>query len=52
MPSERPDYVFIAAAKVGGIQANDTLRADFLYENLVIEANLIARRPRRRRRSG
>ena len=38
---ERPDYVFIAAAKVGGIQANDTLRADFLYENLVIEGNLI-----------
>ena len=37
----RPDYLFIAAAKVGGIQANDRLRADFLYENLVIEANLI-----------
>ncbi|MEO6409494.1 MAG: GDP-L-fucose synthase [Burkholderiaceae bacterium] len=37
----RPDYIFIAAAKVGGIQANDRLRADFLYENLVIEANLI-----------
>jgi len=41
MAEERPDYVFVAAAKVGGIQANDTLRADFLYENLVIEANLI-----------
>ena len=38
---ERPDYVFMAAAKVGGIQANDTQRADFLYENLVIQANLI-----------
>ncbi len=37
----RPDYLFIAAAKVGGIQANDRLRADFLYENLVIEANLV-----------
>jgi GDP-L-fucose synthase len=42
MQRERPDYVFIAAAKVGGIQANDTLRADFLYENLAIEANLIS----------
>src|SRR6478672_3220304 len=41
MAEERPDYVFVAAAKVGGIQANDTLRADFLYENLVIEGNLI-----------
>ncbi len=41
MAEERPDYVFVAAAKVGGIQANDTLRADFLYQNLVIEANLI-----------
>ena len=41
MASERPDYVFVAAAKVGGIQANDTLRADFLYQNLVIEGNLI-----------
>ena len=39
--SERPDYLFIAAAKVGGIQANDTFRADFLYQNLLIEANLI-----------
>jgi GDP-L-fucose synthase len=39
--NERPDYLFIAAAKVGGIQANDTFRADFLYQNLVIEANLI-----------
>jgi GDP-L-fucose synthase len=39
--AERPDYIFIAAARVGGIQANDTYRADFLYENLAIEANLI-----------
>ena len=37
----RPDYIFIAAAKVGGIHANNTFRADFLYENLVVEANLI-----------
>lgn len=37
----RPDYIFIAAAKVGGIHANNTYRADFLYQNLVIEANLI-----------
>jgi GDP-L-fucose synthase len=37
----QPDYVFIAAAKVGGIQANNVLRADFIYQNLVIEANLI-----------
>jgi len=39
--SERPRYVFIAAARVGGIHANDTLRAEFLYENLLIEANVI-----------
>lgn len=38
---EKPDYIFIAAAKVGGIQANNTYRADFLYQNLMIEANLI-----------
>ena len=41
MNRERPDYVFIAAARVGGIHANNTLRADFLYENLAIETNLI-----------
>ena len=41
LATERPDYVFIAAAKVGGIQANNTFRADFLYQNLQIEANLI-----------
>jgi GDP-L-fucose synthase len=38
---ERPDYVFIAAAKVGGILANNTYRGQFVYENLAIEANLI-----------
>jgi len=37
----KPDYIFIAAAKVGGIHANNTQRADFLYDNLMIEANLI-----------
>lgn len=37
----QPDYIFIAAAKVGGIQANNVYRADFLYQNLMIEANLI-----------
>jgi GDP-L-fucose synthase len=37
----RPDYIFVAAAKVGGIQANNLYRANFLYENLAIEANLI-----------
>lgn len=41
LSSERPDYIFIAAAKVGGIQANNLYRADFLYQNLMIEANLI-----------
>ena len=40
-PSNEPDYIFIAAAKVGGIQANNQYRADFLYQNLIIEANLI-----------
>ena len=39
--TEKPDYVFLAAAKVGGILANDTYRADFLYENLMIESNII-----------
>ncbi|PVD52645.1 GDP-fucose synthetase [Terrimonas sp.] len=38
---ERPAYVFLAAAKVGGIVANNTFRADFIYENLMIEANII-----------
>lgn len=39
--SEKPDYVFLAAAKVGGIVANNTYRADFLYENLAIQNNVI-----------
>lgn len=39
--AEKPEYVFLAAAKVGGILANNTYRADFLYENLMIESNVI-----------
>jgi len=39
--SEKPDYVFLAAAKVGGIMANNTYRADFIYENLQIQNNVI-----------
>jgi GDP-L-fucose synthase len=38
---EKPDYVFLAAAKVGGIHANNTYRADFIYQNLTIETNVI-----------
>ena len=38
---EKPEYIFLAAAKVGGILANNTYRADFLYENLMIESNVI-----------
>jgi GDP-L-fucose synthase len=38
---EKPEYVFLAAAKVGGIHANNTYRADFLYENLMIQNNVI-----------
>jgi GDP-L-fucose synthase len=38
---EKPEYVFLAAAKVGGIVANNTYRADFLYENLMIQSNVI-----------
>ncbi|MBC7947012.1 MAG: GDP-L-fucose synthase [Chitinophagaceae bacterium] len=38
---EKPDYVFLAAAKVGGIVANNTYRAEFLYDNLIIESNVI-----------
>ncbi|MGB1074393.1 MAG: NAD-dependent epimerase/dehydratase family protein, partial [Flavobacteriales bacterium] len=41
MERERPTHVFVAAAKVGGIHANNVYRADFLYDNLMIEANLI-----------
>lgn len=39
--SEKPEYVFLAAAKVGGIQANNIYRADFIYENLMIQNNVI-----------
>ena len=39
--AERPDYVFLAAARVGGILANDSYPADFIYDNLCIEANVI-----------
>jgi Nucleoside-diphosphate-sugar epimerases len=41
MQQALPDYIFIAAAKVGGIHANNTYPADFIYQNLVIETNLI-----------
>lgn len=39
--TQKPDYIFIAAAKVGGIQANNVYRADFIYQNLMMESNLI-----------
>jgi len=39
--SEKPEYVFLAAAKVGGIHANNVYRADFIYENMMIEANVV-----------
>ena len=38
---EKPEYVFLAAAKVGGIMANKTVPAQFIYENLVVETNVI-----------
>ena len=38
---EKPDYVILAAAKVGGIYANNTYPADFIYQNIMIEANVI-----------
>jgi GDP-L-fucose synthase len=41
LEAEKPDYVFVAAARVGGIQANNSYRADFIYENLAVECNLI-----------
>lgn len=41
LKQEQPEYIFIAAAKVGGIQANNIYRADFIYQNLMIEMNLI-----------
>ncbi|TAE07850.1 MAG: NAD-dependent epimerase/dehydratase family protein, partial [Bacteroidetes bacterium] len=39
--SEKPDYVFLAAAKVGGIVANNTYRGEFIYDNLLIQSNII-----------
>src|SRR6476646_7763828 len=38
---EKPEFVFLAAAKVGGIVANNTYRADFIYENMMIQSNVI-----------
>ncbi len=38
---EKPDYIYLAAAKVGGIIANNTYRADFIYENMMIQSNII-----------
>ncbi|MBS1596794.1 MAG: GDP-L-fucose synthase [Bacteroidetes bacterium] len=39
--AEKPEYVFLAAAKVGGIMANNTYRAEFLYDNILIQSNII-----------
>ncbi|MBY5886392.1 GDP-L-fucose synthase [Rhizobium ruizarguesonis] len=41
MNAERPDYIFMAAARVGGIHANNVYRAEFLYQNLMIETNVV-----------
>jgi GDP-L-fucose synthase len=41
MQREKPDYIFLAAGKVGGIHANQTYRAEFIYQNLMIEANVV-----------
>ena len=41
LKKKKPDFIFIAAAKVGGIFANDKYKADFIYENLTIQNNLI-----------
>ena len=41
MQREQPDYIFLAAAKVGGIQANNCYRAEFIYQNLMMEANVV-----------
>lgn len=41
MKQEKPDYVFVAAAKVGGILANNVYRADFIYDNIVMQSNII-----------
>lgn len=46
--NEKPDYVFLAAAKVGGIMANNTYRAEFLYDNLMIQSNVIENSYRQR----
>ena len=48
-PAEKPDQVYLAAAKVGGIHANNTYPADFIYDNLMIEANVIHAAFQRRR---
>lgn len=40
---EKPDYVFLAAAKVGGIVANSEALADFMYDNMILEMNVIHR---------
>ena len=39
--AEKPEYVFLAAARVGGIVANNTYRAEFIYDNLMIQSNII-----------
>ena len=41
LQAEKPDYIFLAAARVGGIHANNTYRADFIYENLTVQNNII-----------
>ena len=41
MAHERPDYIFLAAARVGGIIANSTRKAEFIYDNLMIQTNVI-----------
>src|SRR3989338_2779428 len=41
LETEKPDYIFMAAARVGGIYANNTYRADFIYENLTVQNNII-----------
>lgn len=41
LEQQKPDYIFLAAARVGGIHANNTYRADFIYENLAVQNNVI-----------
>src|SRR5688572_22270160 len=41
MQQEKPDHVFVAAAKVGGILANNIYRAEFIYDNIMIQSNII-----------